>query len=42
MTESPRITWLLERQAKAGELRVGLLGTAVSDHPDLPALCPPE
>ena len=29
MTESPRITWLLERQAKAGELRVGLLGRAL-------------
>ena len=29
MTELPRITWLIERQAKAGDLRIGLLGRAL-------------
>ena len=29
MTEPPRITWLVERSAKAGELRIGLLGRAL-------------
>ena len=29
MTEPPRITWLGERSAKAGELRIGLLGRAL-------------